>query len=171
LTPNANQAFLKLDPGSGPRHLVFHPNGEFAYVVSELNSTVTACSYDGSNGVLKALNTVSTVPESHPGSKYPAAIRIHPNGAFVYASTRGDESSIAVYQVEESGGIHRIQVTKDVPAWPRDFNIDPSGKFLIVAGERSNEIELFSIDSRNGEISSMNSKIELPAPGCVLYIE
>ena len=171
LTPNPVQPFLKLAPGTGPRHLVFHPSGEFVYVVNELNSTVTACRYNEDNGTLTRLNTVSTVPETHQGSKYPAAIRIHPNGNYVYASTRGDKSSIAVFQVDMEGECYRIQVMQDVSAWPRDFNIDPSGKYLLAAGERSDKIELYHIDIETGMLKKTESNITLPSPGCILFLD
>ena len=171
LTPNPAQPFLQLAPGSGPRHLVFHPSGEIVYVVNELDATVTACRYNDGNGTLTKLNTVSTVPDTYAGSKYPAAVRIHPNGKYVYASTRGDVSSIAVFQAEESGRIYRIQVVEDVPGWPRDFNIDPSGKFLMAAGEHSNEIEVYRIDDNTGKLSKTEIKATLPSPGCILYVD
>jgi len=170
LTPNPEQAFLTLDPGSGPRHLVFHPSGDFVYVVNELNSTVTACSYDEDKGRLTSLHTVSTVSESHEGAKYPAAIRIHPDGNFLYASTRGEHSKISVFKVEEDGRIYRIQ-EQEVTHWPRDFNMDPSGKFMLVAGERSGVIELYHIDQESGKLKQAESKLLLPSPGCILYLE
>ncbi len=171
LTPNPVQPFFEMAPGAGPRHLVFHPSGDFVYVVNELNSTVTACRYEKENGTLTRLNAVSTVEENYEGTKYPAAVRMHPNGNYVYASTRGDMNSIAVYKVDEEGDFFRIQVMEDVPVWPRDFNIDPSGHYLLAAGERSHEIELFNIDGESGKLSRAQIKTQLPAPGCILFID
>ncbi|MCK5136408.1 MAG: lactonase family protein [Bacteroidales bacterium] len=171
LTPNPEQNFFKLKPGSGPRHLAFHPTGKFVYVVNELNSTLTACSYDMDNGILTALNTESTEADSYTGSKYPAAVRMHPNGKYVYASTRGDFSSIAVFRVENDGAATRIQVVKDVPEWPRDFNIEPDGSFLLVAGQRSDEIQLYRIDRKTGLLTSTEHTINVPAPACILFID
>ncbi len=171
LTPNPAQPFFKLTPGAGPRHLVFHPSGEFVYVVNELNATVTACRYNDKNGTLTKLNVVSTIPEPYEGSRYPAAIRIHPNGNYVYASTRGDISSISVFKVDEEGEFYRIQVMENVTAWPRDFNIDPSGQYLMAAGERSDEIELYRIDKGTGMLTKTEMKITLPSPGCILYLD
>lgn len=170
LTPNPEQAFLKLDPGSGPRHLVFHPDGEYVYVVSELNSTVTACSFDKEKGKLTSLHTVSTVSDSHQGAKYPAAIRISPDGNFLYASTRGEHSKISVFKVEADGKIFRIQET-EVTHWPRDFNMHPSGKFLLAAGERSGIIELYHIDRESGLMEKADSELMLPSPGCILFVD
>jgi 6-phosphogluconolactonase len=170
LTANPEQAYLKLDPGAGPRHLVFHPNGEFVYVVNELSSTVTACTYDGEKGKLTTLHTISTVSEAHEGAKHPAAIRISPDGNFLYASTRGEFSKISVFKVETDGRIHRIQES-EVTHWPRDFNIHPSGKFLLAAGERSGIIELYHIDRESGKMEKAESELALPAPGCILYLD
>jgi 6-phosphogluconolactonase len=170
LTPNPEQAYLKLDPGAGPRHLVFHPSGEFVYVVNELSSTVTACSYDGEKGKLTILHTVSTVSEDHEGAKHPAAIRISTDGNFLYASTRGENSKISVFRVEADGRIIRIQ-ENEVTHWPRDFNLHPSGKFLLAAGERSGIIELYHIDGESGKMTKADSELKLPAPGCILYLD
>jgi len=170
LTPNPEQAYLQMEAGSGPRHLVFHPGGKFVYVVSELNSTVTACSYDGEKGRLTALHTVSTVSESHEGSKYPAAIRIDREGSFLYASTRGEHSKISTFKVEEDGRIYRIQEV-EVTNWPRDFNIVTSGNFLLAAGEKSGVIELYHIDRETGKLDQANSELLLPAPGCILFLD
>jgi len=171
LSPNPIQPFLKMTAGAGPRHLVFHPSGNFLYVVNELNSTVTACSYNEENGTLSMLKSIITVPESYEGTKYPAAIRIHPDGNYLYASTRGDESSIAVFQLDDKGEFHRIQVIEDVPAWPRDFNIDPSGKYLIAAGERSDEIRLYLVNPESGLLTETENTLKISAPGCILFIE
>ncbi len=171
LTPNPEQPFINLAPGSGPRHLVFHPTGEFLYVVNELDATVTACSFNDKNGTLTKLNTVGTLPDSYSGSKYPAAIRIDPEGNFLYASTRGERGSIAVFRVEDNGRIHRIQVVEEVPAWPRDFNIEPEGNYLLVAGERSDKIQLFLIDQETGLLTATDHILSVPAPGCILFID
>jgi 6-phosphogluconolactonase len=169
LFPNPNQAFLQLDPGTGPRHLVFHPSGDFVYVVNELNASVTACSFDQSSGKLTKLNTVPTVQESHEGARYPGAIRIDPDGKYVYASTRGENSTLSIFQVETDGRIFRKQVIP-VTHWPRDFNIHPSGKFLLVAGEKSGRLQMFKIDSESGLLLFSESKFKLTSPGCILYL-
>ena len=170
LTSNPDQPFFNLSPGSGPRHLVIHPEGTYLYIANELNSTVTACSYATSTGTITELNTLSTVPESYEGSKYPAAVRISPDGRYVYVSTRGDISSIAAFRVEADGSLSRIQVVENVPGWPRDFNIDPSGHYVIVAGERSHDIELFYRDTNTGKLERSNITCQIPSPGCILFI-
>jgi 6-phosphogluconolactonase len=171
LTPNPAQPSFNLPPGSGPRHLAFHPNGNYLYVVNELNSTLTACSYQGSDGTITLLNSESTVEKDHEGMKYPAAVRVHPKGKYVYASTRGENSCISTFEIKEDGRVSRIQVMEQVPNWPRDFNVDPSGKWMLVAGERSHEIRLYRIDPRTGLLSETPSVLELPAPANVLFVE
>lgn len=171
LSPNAAQASFSLPPGSGPRHLAFHPDGSFLYIVNELNSTLTACRYNGSDGTITLLNTESTVEENHEGMKYPAAVRVHPNGKFVYASTRGENSCISAFEIGEDGRASRIQVMEQVPNWPRDFNLDPSGKLMLVAGERSNEIKLYRIDPKSGLLTETTAILELPAPANILFVD
>jgi 6-phosphogluconolactonase len=171
LTPNEAQPFFSLAPGSGPRHLAFHPDGTSLYIVNELNSTLTACSYDGSDGTITMLNTVSTVEDTHEGMKYPAAVRVHPGGKYVYASTRGENSCISTFEIKDDGRVSRIQVMEQVPNWPRDFNLDPAGKFMLVAGERSDEIRLYKIDSRTGLLAETQAGFELPAPANILFVK
>ena len=140
-------------------------------MVNELNSTLTACRWDSSTGKLDEINTESTVEDGHEGMKYPAAVRVHPNGKYVYASTRGENSCISVFRIDEDGSIARIQVMEQVPSWPRDFNLDPSGRYLISAGERSNDIRLYDIDQESGLLSETGAKLELPVPANILFIQ
>lgn len=170
LGPNPDQPFFKLAPGAGPRHLAFHPDGRSLYIVNELNSTITACSYEAEHGALAELNTLSTVKESHVGMKYPAAVRVHPGGRYVYASTRGENSCISVFEIKGDRSLSRIQVMEGVPAWPRDFNLDPSGKIMLVAGERSDEIRLYKINPENGMLTEGEALLRLPAPANILFL-
>ncbi|MEA3462729.1 MAG: beta-propeller fold lactonase family protein, partial [Bacteroidota bacterium] len=124
-----------------------------------------------SDGTITMLNSLSTVEDTHAGMKYPAAVRVHPNGKYVYASTRGENSCISTFEIKEQGTVSRIQVMEQVPNWPRDFNVDPSGKYMLVAGERSNEIRLYMIDAETGLLSETSSTVELNAPASVLFIQ
>ncbi|MEZ5070884.1 MAG: lactonase family protein [Bacteroidales bacterium] len=173
LEPNPAQPFLALPPGSGPRHLVFHPGGTFLYIASELSSTVTACRYDASTGRMNILQELSTVEDTHRGTKYPAAIRISPDGRFVYVSTRGAEQNcVSVFEADpENGTLTPVQYLNDIPAWPRDFNLTPSGSHLLVAGERGNQIAAFAVDSVSGRLAPVGKPMALPAPGCILFDE
>jgi 6-phosphogluconolactonase len=171
LIPNPEQPFLQLEPGSGPRHLALHPTRDLVFVVNELNPSVTSCRYDETTGKLTGLHSVSTERSSLKGIKYSAAIRVHPDGKYIYASTRGENSSLTAFELEEYGTIFRVQVVEEVPGWPRDFNIDPSGNILLVAGERSHEIEMYRIDRETGKLAETHVKLNLPAPGCILFID
>jgi 6-phosphogluconolactonase len=171
LTPNPEQPYLEMPPGSGPRHLVFHPSGDFVYVLCEMGATVTTCRFDKNSGVLTAINSASIVGDDFSGNKQSAAVRIHPGGQTIYASNRDDVSNLAVFRKEEDGGISRIQMISDIPIWPRDFNITPDGKFLVVAGARSNEIELYIINPESGLLDATGIKTSLPGPTCILFIE
>ena len=127
--------------------------------------------HDPEQGILTSLNPLSTVKSSHQGSKYPAAFRIAPDCRFVYASTRGNEQScITVYRVESDGSLSVIEVVEGVPGWPRDFNIDPSGRYLLAAGERGGFIEVYKLDTNTGRLSPTETTLELPSPGCILFI-
>ena len=119
---------------------------------------------------MKEINTESTVDDGHEGMKYPAAVRVHPNGRYVYASTRGENSCISVFRIGKQGSVERIQVMEQVPFWPRDFNLDPSGLYLISAGERSNDIRLYTIGQETGMLEETACKLELPAPANILFI-
>lgn len=171
LTPNPAQPFFKLAPGAGPRHLAFHPDGKSLYIVNEINSTLTACSYNSADGTITEVNTLSTVEASHKGMKYPAAVRVHPNGNFLYASTRGENSCITTFRINSDRSATMIQVMEQVPNWPRDFNVDPSGRFMLVAGERSDEIRLYTIDPEAGLLTATRSIVKLTAPAAVLFVE
>jgi len=171
LVPNPMQPWLSLEPGSGPRHLVFHPSGEFVFILSELNSTVTACSFNKTTGKLSIINSASIVEDDFTGARQAAAIRIHPNGKYLYASNRSDMSSVATMGIGNKGDISRLQVVQNVPYWPRDFNISPDGKFLLVAGAKANEIELFRINEESGKFETAQSKVSVPVPICILFPE
>jgi 6-phosphogluconolactonase len=171
LSPNPAQPHFSLPPGSGPRHLAFHPDGSSLYVVNELNSTLTACSFNGTDGTITLLNTISTVEDTHQGMKYPAAVRVHPNGKYVYASTRGENSCISTFEIRDNGTVSRTQVMEQVPNWPRDFNLDPSGKFMLVAGERAHEIRLYKIDPKTGLLTETSGVLELSAPANILFVQ
>lgn len=171
LAPHPVQPFFSLAPGAGPRHLAFHPNGSSLYIVNELNSSITACSYNADEGTIVELNTISTVEDSHQGMKYPAAVRVHPNGHFVYASTRGENSCISTFEIAADKSLKRIQVMEEVPNWPRDFNLDPSGKLMLVAGERSDEIRMYGIDASSGLLSENDGVLKLPAPASILFVQ
>ena len=169
LTPNT-PPYASLKPGSGPRHLVFSPNGRFAYVISEMASSVTTFSYDSRTGSLKELETHSTLPPDFKGQNTCAEIQIHPSGKFVYGSNRGHDS-IAVFRVNPKDG--RLQRTESVSAGgktPRHFAVDPSGKWLLAENQDSDNVVVFAIDPITGHLTPTGETAEVGAPVCLVFV-
>ena len=169
LTKN-DPPFAKLDPGVGPRHLSFHPNGRFAYVVNELKSTITAFSYDANRGALGKLGTVSTLPANYSGANDGAEIHVHPNGKFLFASNRGHDS-IAVFSINpRSGELALVQDVLTQGKTPRNFEIDPTGAFLFVANQDSGNIVVFRIDPQTGKLTSTGQVLSVPSPVSLRFV-
>jgi 6-phosphogluconolactonase len=169
LSPN-EPPFAKLNPGSGPRHGAFRPDGNFLYVISELNSTVTTFHYDAKKGVLHELQTVTTLPKDFSGRNDTAEITVHPGGRFLYASNRGHDS-IAIFAIDPAKGT--LTFTAHVPTGgkePRHFTIDPSGKFLLAENQLSSNIVIFKIDPATGGLTSTGQVVEVPSPVDVTFV-
>jgi 6-phosphogluconolactonase len=148
--------------GSGPRHLAFHPAGEFAYVAGELDSTVTTCRW--SDGMLSILESSSTLLSGESTySNYPGEIAVSKDGRFVYVTNRGS-NTVAVFAVHDDGERLELLAT---PAsggdWPRHLAIDDSGRWLYVANERSGELAWFPLDPETGLPGELAGT--LPVPG------
>lgn len=165
----AQTPFVELHDGSGPRHLEFHPDGRHAYVINELDSTLTAFEYSPDDGALDELETVTTLPEGYDDESYPAEVRVHPSGRWLYGSNRGHDS-IAVFEIdEESGGLDIVDHESTRGHWPRHFAIDPEGRYLYAENRRSDSIVSFEIDEGTGELSFMGVKYDLPEPICMVF--
>jgi len=162
--------FASLKPGAGPRHMAFRPDGRFAYVVNELNSTVTVFAYDGSAGVLKEIQTVSTLPEHFDGPNFPAEIDLHPSGKWLYASNRG-HNSVVLFAVD--GGTGRLTWVEEQGTGgsrPRHFGIDSSGQYLAVGNQESDTVLVCRVDAGNGRLRPSGVLVEVPAPACVKFL-
>jgi 6-phosphogluconolactonase len=169
LTAN-NPPYAKLDPGAGPRHLAFHPNGKFAYVVNELQSSITAFTYDASRGALHALKTVSTLPEGFSGSNNTAEIQVHPSGKFLFASNRGHDS-IAVFSIDSNtGALTLVDRFPTLGKTPRNFEIDPTGSRLLVANQDTGNIVVFRIDPNSGRLTTTGQTLHIPSPVCLKFM-
>jgi 6-phosphogluconolactonase len=169
LTPN-EPPFMAARFGAGPRHLAFTPDGHFVYVINELSATVVAYQYDAVRGSLKELQTLSTLPEDFTGPKSGAEIAVHPNGNFLYASNRGDDS-IAVFRIDpRKGTLTDIDRVSTQGKTPRNFAIDPSGTRLYAANQDSNSVVVFRIDEQTGGLTPDGKVFEVPSPVCVLFI-
>jgi 6-phosphogluconolactonase len=173
LTPD-NPPFAKLNPGSGPRHLAFHPNGKFAYVLTEMENSVTAFTYKASSGSLSPLQTVSalsTLRKDYKGPKEAAEIAVHAGGKFLYASNRAGIDTISAFSIDPTKGT--LQLKNEYPTMgktPRNFAIDPTGKFLLTANQESNDIVTFRIDAITGALSPTSDIVEAPAPVCIVFL-
>jgi 6-phosphogluconolactonase len=169
LTPN-DPPFAKVDPGAGPRHLAFHPNGKFAYVIDEMKSTVATFSYKASAGTLHELQVVPTLPKDFSGESTTAEVVIHPNGKFLYGSNRGHDS-LAVFAIDPSKGTLKFVEHVSVKGkTPRSFAIDPAGKRLLVANQESDNMVEFAIDASTGKLTPTGIELKVPAPVCVKFM-
>ncbi|MGN9169442.1 lactonase family protein [Paenibacillus polymyxa] len=155
-----------LPPGSGPRHLVFHPSGRYAFVANELNNTVAVFGYNERNGKLTLLQSLSTLPEGIIDVENTAAdIRITPCGRFLYVSNRGHDS-IVLYHVDlDSGKLKTIEWVESFGSTPRNFNI-LSG-YLLVANQEGNNIVSFAIHEDDGRLTRTGYVLEVPSPVCM----
>ncbi len=168
LTPH-DPPFVAVRQGGGPRHFAFHPNGKFAYTNLETTSEVIALAYDPAKGMLKELESFSTLPMEVPGNST-AEIQVHPNGRFVYVSNRG-HNSIAIFGIDpETGRLTPQGHQSTVGKIPRNFGIDPSGQFLLAANQASDNVVVFRIDPQSGKLTPTGQTIELGAPVCVKYV-
>jgi 6-phosphogluconolactonase len=166
LTPNEPPA-SPMRPGAGPRHLTFHPGGKFAYVLNELNSTVTAFAQDRARGTLKELQTVGTLPAGFAGANTAADIHATPDGRFLYCSNRGHDS-IAAFGVDATtGGLRPIGHTPTAGKTPRNFAVDPTGTYLLAANQNSDTIVTFRIDPPTGTLQPTGHTAEVPSPVCL----
>ena len=169
LSPN-DPPFGHLKPGSGPRHIALHPNGRWAYVISELANTVTAFDWDGDKGSFHELQTISTLPKDFKGENSTAEIAVDPKGRYLYGSNRGHDS-IAVYAIDPAKGL--LTLIEDVPTLgkePRNFALDPTGAYLFAANQNSNTVVVFRVNPKNGRLTPTGEKIEVMSPVCVTFV-
>ena len=168
LTPN-HPPFVKVVPGSGPRHFAFHPNGKFGYLVNEMLSTVTAFSYHADSGSLSELQTISTMPTNYAGPKSGAELVVHPSGRLLYASNRGDDSITAFSIDPRKGTLTFLGQFSTQGKTPRNFAIDPTGTFLLAANQNSGSVVAFRIDLATGKLTPTLNVREVPAPACIAF--
>lgn len=159
-------------PGGGPRHMKFHPNGRWVYVLNELALSVTVFDYQSDIGTMVAKQTVASVDAKELArEKFSSAseIRVHPNGQFVYSANRGHDT-ITVYQVDPTSGLLTVLEREPIRgATPRNFNLDPSAKWLVAAGQDSNTLATFEVDSNDGTLVYNRQCLNAPNPICVLF--
>ena len=162
--------FTALKPGSGPRHLVFHPDGRQAYVVNELVSTVAVFTADAGTGALTEQAGFSLLPADFQGQSAAAELAVHPNGRFLYASSRGHDS-LTVFAIARSGALELIERVPSGGRTPRHFALDPTGRWLWAANQDSSEIVVFRVDPRTGRLEPTSRKLDAGSPVCVRFLE
>ncbi len=157
-------------PGAGPRHMDFSPDGRHAYVVNELDNTVTACRYEAKDGSFTTLHSVATLPADWTGNSTTAEIAVHPGGNFVYASNRGHDSIAVFARDAESGKLTPVQFAPCGGKNPRHFAIAPDGKWLLCAHQDSNTISALSLDPATGKLAEPETTAAFPNPICILFL-
>jgi 6-phosphogluconolactonase len=163
----ADPPTLKMEPGAGPRHLTFHPNGKWIYVVNELDCTVSLVTRS-TNQDLELHSSYSTLPEDFEGDNSCADIHVSLDGKFVYASNRG-HNSIAIFAVnKESGELKALGHESTQGETPRNFSLTPDDTYLLVANQKTNNIVSFNRNEETGLLTK-NSVIEAPTPVCILF--
>ena len=166
LTP-AVPAFVSVKPGSGPRHLAIHPDSKHVYLVQEMTGSVTA--FDYKEGKLTEIQIISMLAPGFNGRSGAADIHISADGKFLYASNRGDANDIAIYSVNKAGILTHVGNQSVLGKGPRNFTIDPSGNFLLVANQGTNEIVIFKRDKKSGMLTFTNKKIAVNRPVCLKF--
>lgn len=158
-----------LTPGAGPRHLDFHPQKSVVYVLEELTGYVTVCIFK--NGILNLIQRINAHPDDFVGKKGSADIHVSPDGKFLYASNRGEMNNIAIFKIDEiSGKLTSIGHQSVMGKTPRNFSFDPSGNFLLVANQNSDEIVIFKVDKKTGLLSDAGLRIGVPNPVCLKWL-
>ena len=168
LTP-AKQVFVQSVPGSGPRLFTFHPNNKFAYLIEELTGTVSVYKYK--KGRLDVKQLISTMRQNDTLFAGSADIHVSPDGKFLYASNRGDVNSIAIYTVNKKDGtLTSIGHQSTLGKTPRNFSLDPSGKFLLCENQNSDEIVIFNRDINTGLLADSGKRIAVGKPVCIKWV-
>ena len=163
--------WVQIKAGAGPRHFVFHPNGQYAYLITELDNTFITFAYDDSSGMLREVQTISTLPADFTDESFCADVHVAPSGKFVYGSNRGHES-IAIAAVDQATSeLTCVGYESTRGKFPRGFTLDPTGNFLLAANQQSDNIVVFRIDQETGLLEFTGHEIQVPMPVCLKMIQ
>jgi 6-phosphogluconolactonase len=171
--PNSANEILKIKDsisvksGSGPRHLTFSKDGRFVYLLQELDGGLTVFSY--SNGILKKIDETTILAKDFKGTFSSADIHISPDGKFLYATNRGEANTISIFKILKNGKLVSKGQTSTLGKGPRNFTIDPSGKFLLVAHQYSNDVVIFKRNITTGSLTDTGKRINLCSPVCLVF--
>ena len=161
-------SFAAAAPGNGPRHFEIHPGGKYAYLMEELSGTVAVYQYH--KGQLKFIQRISSHPEDYKGSIGSADIHVSPDGKFLYASNRGDANTLAIFSIGADGKLTSKGFQSVMGSSPRNFMIDSTGKYLLVANQNSNNIVVFKRDKTTGLLTE-TTQIQVPNPVCLKMVK
>ena len=150
--------------------MAFRPDGKFAYVLNELNGTVTSCRYDTARGVIEPFENVSTLPDNFTGKNGSSEIRIHPSGRFVYAANRGPDSIAVFSRNEKSGALNRVEIEPCGGQSPRNFELTPDGAWLLSALQTSDNLTVFRVEADTGALTPTPHGAKVPRAVCVLFL-
>ena len=160
---------VDVEPGAGPRQVVMHPKGGYAYLINELDSTMTAYAYDEKSGSLSELQTLPTLPEGFDGVSTCAEVQISPSGDYLYGSNRG-HNSVVVYAINQDGTLTLKGHEGTGGEVPRNFVINPKGDYLLSANQDTGNLVVFRIDEDAGMPVATGESLEVPTPVCVKFI-
>jgi 6-phosphogluconolactonase len=169
LTP-AEPAFLAVKPGAGPRHMAFRPDGKFAYLINEMDSTVTVFAYTPDTGALREVQTASALPADYKGDNSGAEIEVHPSGKWLYVSNRGHDSVVAFAIDADKGTITYGAAQSSGGKTPRHFGFTPDAKHLVIGNQNSATLRVCRIDGATGQLAAVGDLVEVPQPSCVIFV-
>ena len=169
LTPNPAQTFASLPPGSGPRHLTFHPKRDFVYVINELKNTVTVFVWEPKDGRLTEAQNISTLPADFSGVSYTADVKITPDGRFLFGTNRGHDS-IASYRIGDDGKLTLINIQPSGEKGPQNLLVTADGAWLLCANMPGNSVKVFKIDGASGSLTPTGDGAEMPMPSCIQWV-
>ncbi len=161
--------FVSLPPGDGPRHMAFHPNGKWLYSIQEEASTIAYFQFDPNIFLLFGLHTISTLPPRFTGTNFTSEIMVSPDGRFVYAANRLHDT-IAVFSIDDNGGLTRAGESSTLGDYPRNFNIDPTGQFLYVCNQRSDAVTCFRINGTTGLLTFTGQYTPVGSPASIIFL-
>lgn len=169
LVPHPTFPRVNLPPGSGPRHLSFHPNGRWVYVINELANTMTHFVFDAESGELRPRQTIATLPSDFTGVSHTADVKVSPNGKYLYGTNRGHDT-IAVYRIGDEGNLSLLDFTPSRGDGPQNLLISPDGRWLFCANMPGNNLAVFKIDENSGRIQAVGEPLSIPQPSCLRWL-
>ncbi len=158
---------LILPAGSGPRHLTWHKNNKYLFIINELNNTISICLFK--NGSVEIIDTISTLAHEFSNESYASAIKLHPNGNYLYASNRGEDSITVFNFDEQNSSLKLIQTISSQGKFPRDIELSDDGQMLLVANQNSNNIYSYFVNKQTGLLSKTGQGLSLGTPVCIVF--